>query len=337
MATIVVPQVATLASSIVGGGTTTTTTITSTGIVGELETTLPIVDIHVGPGQLDKALPATRLLEKRRLMYLVHDELERQKVECALKEEVLQKREDALRDRDLHLQESLIGFSKFLQENAIKKKRAEKKSVDEIHMRMEKEVEIEHLETNLEKLKDLRGITLAHLDRLMLYQKYLESVVEATPAYHEINDLLLRHATLAASHLDLKKHVEVYGDQIEILRTELQKYTKSTMNEILTLHNDVSVTKQAFEKKKMETEELQLQIDSVLHLAAAKTLARSQICMAAENLFHRIDKVSIISRPPYDNPLKQLDSIGDYVTDLNYIQKAFKATLTKKEPLLPKD
>jgi hypothetical protein len=83
MATIVVPQVATLASSVVGGGATTTT-IASTGLVGELETTLPIVDIHVGPGQLDKALPATRLLEKRRLMYLVHDELERQKVECAL-------------------------------------------------------------------------------------------------------------------------------------------------------------------------------------------------------------------------------------------------------------
>jgi hypothetical protein len=83
MATIVVPQVATLASSVVGGGATTTT-IASTGLVGELETTSPIVDIPVGPGQLDKALPATRLLEKRRLMYLVHDELERQKVECAL-------------------------------------------------------------------------------------------------------------------------------------------------------------------------------------------------------------------------------------------------------------
>jgi hypothetical protein len=85
MATIVAPQVAMLASSVVGGGGgAATTTIASTGIVGELETTSPIVDIPVGPGQLDKALPATRLLEKRRLMYLVHDELERQKVECAL-------------------------------------------------------------------------------------------------------------------------------------------------------------------------------------------------------------------------------------------------------------
>lgn len=49
----------------------------------ELEGTPPPVILPVGPGQLDKALPATRLLEKRRLMHLVHDELERQKVECA--------------------------------------------------------------------------------------------------------------------------------------------------------------------------------------------------------------------------------------------------------------
>lgn len=61
-----------------------------------------------------------------------------------------------------------------------------------------------------------------------------------------------------------------------------------------------------------------------------------QICMAAENLFHRIDKMSVISRPPLEDPLKQLDAVGDYVTDLNYIQKAYKGT-PKKETPLPKD
>ena len=61
-----------------------------------------------------------------------------------------------------------------------------------------------------------------------------------------------------------------------------------------------------------------------------------QICMAAENLFHRIDKMSVISRPPLEDALKQLDAVGDYITDLNYIQKAYKGT-TKKETPLPKD
>ena len=47
----------------------------------EKEGTPPPAILPIGAGQLDKALPATRLLEKRRLMHLVHDELERQKVD----------------------------------------------------------------------------------------------------------------------------------------------------------------------------------------------------------------------------------------------------------------
>lgn len=47
----------------------------------ENEGTPPPLILPIGAGQLEKALPATRLLEKRRLMHLVHDELERQKVD----------------------------------------------------------------------------------------------------------------------------------------------------------------------------------------------------------------------------------------------------------------
>lgn len=51
--------------------------------IEEREETPPPAIMPVGPGQLEMALPATRLLEKRRLMHLVHDELEKQKIECA--------------------------------------------------------------------------------------------------------------------------------------------------------------------------------------------------------------------------------------------------------------
>lgn len=47
----------------------------------EKEGTPPPAMLPIGAGDLEKALPATRLLEKRRLMHLVHDELQRQKVE----------------------------------------------------------------------------------------------------------------------------------------------------------------------------------------------------------------------------------------------------------------
>lgn len=94
-----------------------------------------------------------------------------------------------------------------------------------------------------------------------------------------------RHATLAASHIDLQQHVAACADQIESLRSELHSYTKLTANEILTLNNDVSVTKQLCERKKEETAELQLVIDSVMQQAAAKTLARSQVGLQVAILF----------------------------------------------------
>jgi len=51
--------------------------------------------------------------------------------------------------------------------------------------------------------------------------------------------------------------------------------------------------------------------------------------MAAENLFYRIDKDSAIARPVQDNPLKNLDMVADYITDLSFIHKAYKVFLAK--------
>lgn len=62
-----------------------------------------------------------------------------------------------------------------------------------------------------------------------------------------------------------------------------------------------------------------------------------QMCMAAENLFQRIDKLSFISRPPHDDPIKQLDAVADYITDLNYIQKIYRGTPGKNQTPTSKD
>ena len=66
---------------------------------------------------LDHVSPATRLLEKRRQMFEVQEALDAQKEEFARREDTFRRREESLRKRDLELQESLIKFNKFLQEN----------------------------------------------------------------------------------------------------------------------------------------------------------------------------------------------------------------------------
>jgi len=82
---------------------------------------------------------------------------------------------------------------------------------------------------------------------------------------------------LAASHEELKGHVANCEAEIDIIRSELQNYTKNSANDMLTLNNDISVARQKVEKKRQETTDLQLNIDSMLQMVAAKTLARGQV------------------------------------------------------------
>eukprot|EP00957_Ditylum_brightwellii_P077246 5870114-Ditylum_brightwellii.AAC.1 len=76
---------------------------------------------------LEHACTATRMLEKRRQLFEVQEALEAQKEDFARKGDAFRRREEALRKKDLRLQESLIKFNKFLQENESKRTRAIKR------------------------------------------------------------------------------------------------------------------------------------------------------------------------------------------------------------------
>ena len=73
---------------------------------------------------LNNVCTATKILEKRRQAAEVQDALDAQKHEFLRKIDIFQRREDAIRRKDLMLQESLIKFNKFLLENEYKRTRA---------------------------------------------------------------------------------------------------------------------------------------------------------------------------------------------------------------------
>lgn len=50
------------------------------------------------------------------------------------------------------------------------------------------------------------------------YQHYLESVLEGADEFHEVGDLMLRHATLAATNQDLKEQRNHFGEAAEQTR-----------------------------------------------------------------------------------------------------------------------
>lgn len=280
---------------------------------------------------LEHVSPATRLLEKRRQMFEVQESLEAQKQEFQRKEEVFKRREETLKKKDLDLQESLIRFSKFLQENDSKRTRAEKKASDEIKLRHQKEAEIETLSETLGKLKVEKVTTSDIVDKNLRYTKYLEAVLDVADEYHEIQDLLMRHATLEATNKDLKDGSKQFVKDNEQTRAELSYYSKEKTDEILHLNNEISRLKKVLEGSERGVLDMTNLRDNTLQTASQKTLEHGQVCMATDNLFIRCRARSKVNHQPYTDPLDQLTVIGDFMGDYGAIvQMAAKGLHLKK-------
>jgi len=268
---------------------------------------------------LDHVTPATRLLEKRRQMFEVQEALEAQKEEFSRREELFKRREEALRKKDLELQESLIKFSKFLQENDSKRSRAEKKAADEVALRIKKESEISKLKADLQMLKQEKQAICGNVSKNMRYQKYLEEVLEITEEYPEINDLLMRHATLQATNDDLQARTRQLAEENEQQRLILQKFLKDKTDENLGYNNETAALQKTLEGKVQAAQNLQASQDTHTQERARKTKELGQIQMACGNIFSRIISKSKVRHQETDDVQQQLKVISEFMTDLKSI------------------
>jgi chromosome segregation ATPase len=239
---------------------------------------------------MDHITPATRLLEKRRQMFEVQEALNSQNEEFARREDAFRRREEGLRRKDLELQESLIKFNKFLQENESKRNRSLKRATDERKQREQKELEIKKLEQQLaEKMQEER-ILKAELEKILKYQEYLENVVAyMTKDFPEISDILNRHKTLKEVNQYLNNKQQLDEELNENTQRDFISFRKENENEILNAGNEVAELQVRLEKCKNETMVLQNEIDDCNFLASEKSLALGQILSSVSNVLERCE------------------------------------------------
>jgi chromosome segregation ATPase len=237
---------------------------------------------------LDHVSPATRLLEKRRQMFEVQEALDAQKEEFKRRENAFRGREEDLRKKDLELQESLIKFNKFLQENESKRNRAVKRAADEKKLREIKEVEIAKLKTQLDENGSQTKKLKETVEQNMKYTRYLEMVQESVQEdYPEISDLLNRYKTLKDANEDLSERQQSHEKEHEKCRVKFATFAKERTNEILNFNNEIASLQKSLEVGEVNAHQLQTDVDATIRSTSDKTLELGQILMAVENLLAR--------------------------------------------------
>jgi hypothetical protein len=239
----------------------------------------------------DHVSPATRLLEKRRQMFEVQEALNSQKEEFARREDAFRRREEGLRRKDLELQESLIKFNKFLQENESKRNRALKRAAEEKKQRELKEKEIEKLELQLKsKLKEESSLK-EEVEKNLKYQDYLENVVQnMSKFFPEIADILNRYNTLKDANcylLEKHKYDENINDNTQ---KEFLSFRKFKENQLLNESNEIAEMQLILEQKKSKSLRIQAEVEALTLEASEKTLELGQIISSVSNVLERCEE-----------------------------------------------
>ncbi len=191
--------------------------------------------------QLDSVSPATRLLEKRRLMYEVQKAFEDQKEEFQMKEQRFKLQEAELREKDILIQDNLIKFSTFLQQQEMRKKKdveltqIENKRIEQLDEEIRDKIQLlEIYKAKAEKIE-------RKVESMKKFEKFLEKVKDANPdEFSELIDILSRYKQLVAKNEELKSKQKKYTDEHEEISRQLSQFENIMEMKQTLINNDMS-------------------------------------------------------------------------------------------------
>jgi chromosome segregation ATPase len=276
------------------------------------------LQVHLPAHDGEYLTPATRLLEKRREMQEIESALSSQKEEFQLKMEALHQRREELNKKEYQLKESLLRFDKFLKENDSKRARADVKTGMERSAKEEKMREMLRLIQEHEDLKKSRAHQKVVLTHHVIFQDYLDTVLEKTDEFGEIREFLARHDTLTQTNTDLVERQLKNVEEIEHHKGRLVKFTEEKNNEILSYNNALASLQRELDDSQSRTRTVEVRWNNILNTTAKKTLLLGQIKMATHNLFTLVNR-HLTMRHNTTKTIGQLDKIDEFIQDLSEI------------------
>lgn len=138
------------------------------------------------------------------------------------------------------IQEQLIRFCRFLQENEAKKNRADRRAQEEERQRDQKQKEIDNLKIKCQELQRQQAKLDRKVEALKKYESYLESVIKShQDQYGNAGQIIERYKTLIKSNDNLVRDHDELDQKLEKLKVECSSFEKEKNHEILQLNNEI--------------------------------------------------------------------------------------------------
>lgn len=287
---------------------------------------------------LDSVTAATKL---RRDMMDVQVELEHKRSEYRERMERVKEREEQLKMKRQELQDKLVEFYKYIQDNELKRNRANKKALAEEKAKQERHQKIVELSEELKLLEKQKVDSREKYQKYVKYQKYLEEVLQHgdNEEYQDPKDIIIRWQTLDDNKRVLQQRKTQLEEDLSKNRTSLSMKKQKKKQESIDMQNELANLQSQLDTLQKTFKKKQDDLDSSMAHKGVTTKTISQVRMACQNLYDRC----IATNPIYkarvhtsaeqggEDMLAQLQVIGDCLDDYQYIIKKHQERMKEKQ------
>ena len=206
------------------------------------------------------ASQSTLLLQKKKEMAEVQQQLDRKKEEFRMRMQQCQEKEMELAGKQEQLKEGVRKFEKFLKENDAKRIRANRKVAEEIKLKELKEGEKQKMTKELEVQEKKRNELQHELASKQRYEHFLERVCDATEQFEDIPEVLKRYETLDAANHDLLSRMDEAQTGAEATSTTLAAEMKKTQTTALIVNSDIAEKQKGLKEMRIELQDAEEQM-----------------------------------------------------------------------------
>lgn len=228
----------------------------------------------------------------------------------------LARRKDKLREDEAKLRKSLKDYDKYLRENDLRRKRAQKKHRDESITCHEREEDLVRLREANIAAREEREAQRAQIKTAEAYEAFLKRVLSHEHDYDEIGELLDRHATLKGTNEELIRQKELNQQRLETLQRDALRSREEHKVEMLRLNNKLATLESRREAAQTERLHWENEATQAEREACENTLLLGRLKMASANLYALIQARQGKSKEKMASTDKQLDKIRTYIQDL---------------------
>ena len=298
--------------------------------------------------KLDTVSPATRLLDKRRKMYENQEAFIAKKKHFTQQEFEFQTREAELREEDHKLQQSLIQYATFLDNNAKVMRNCDQNIAKLREENEQRAREIERKRKQYDILQSKKKRIEQQKASVEKYQQFLEDVKSTNDDYSEVVEICDRYLTLSSARDSLCEGKIELDRRLEEKKAEVSNFERVMDAKVMTLGNEIATLTVDCDRVDAEKSALQNDEEETSAKKWEQIAELSQVIFAIEMIENLCSKKTEthVTHLPYSKydvkqesferfpqcegvALIQLEHIGNYLQGFKKILEGFDPSKVK--------